>query len=158
MTAEDIANDKEEYGFSLRKLSKLTKFGYSATGWKDLLLSVDDEGIEYDSLGNPTTYCGSQLKWNYLRNLEKIGDIATYKYNASGIRTSKIVGEAETKFYLNGNKIIAQDDGDNRLIFYYGIDGLAGFSINGVEYTYKKNIQNDIIGIYEWKSTCKICL
>ena len=149
MTAEDIAKDKEEYGFSLRKLSKLTKYGYSATGWKDLLLFVDGESIKYDDLGNPIIYRGSQLKWNYLRNLEKIGDIATYKYNASGIRTSKIVSETETKFYLNGNKIIAQDDGDNRLIFYYGIDGLAGFSINGVEYTYKKNIQNDITGIYD---------
>ena len=149
VTAEDISNDKQEYGFSLRKLSKLTKYGYSATGWKDLLLSVDGESIKYDELGNPITYRGSQLKWNYLRNLEKIGDIATYKYNASGIRTSKIVGGTETKFYLNGNKIIAQDDETNRILFYYGIDGLAGFSINGVEYTYKKNIQNDIIGIYD---------
>ena len=149
VTAEDISNDKQEYGFSLRKLSKLTKYGYSATGWKDLLLFVDGESIKYDDLGNPIIYRGSQLKWNYLRNLEKIGDIATYKYNASGIRTSKIVGGTETKFYLNGNKIIAQDDETNRILFYYGIDGLAGFSINGVEYTYKKNIQNDIIGIYD---------
>ena len=149
ITAEDIANDKQEYGFSLRKLSKLTKYGYSATGWKDLLLSVDDENIEYDSLGNPTTYRDSQLKWNYLRNLEKIGDIATYKYNASGIRTSKIVDSEETKFYLNGNKVVAQDDETNRFIFYYGIDGLTGFLLNGVEYVYKKNIQNDIIGIYD---------
>ena len=51
--------------------------------------------------------------------------------------------------FLNGNKIIAQDDETNRILFYYGIDGLAGFSINGVEYTYKKNNQNDIIGIYD---------
>ena len=50
---------------------------------------------------------------------------------------------------LSWYKLIAQDDGDNRLLFYYGIDGLAGFSINGVEYVYKKNIQNDIIGIYD---------
>ena len=149
MTAEDIAKDKEEYGFSLRKLSKLTKYGYSATGWKDLLLFVDGESIKYDDLGNPIIYRGSQLKWNYLRNLEKFGDIATYKYNASGIRTSKIVDSDETKFYLNGNKVVAQDDETNRIIFYYGIDGLTGFSLNGVEYVYKKNIQNDIIGIYD---------
>ena len=53
------------------------------------------------------------------------------------------------KFYLNGNKVFAQDDGTNRFIFYYGFDGLTGFSLNSVEYVYKKNIQNDIIGIYD---------
>ena len=113
------------------------------------MLSIDDEEFEYDSLGNPTTYRNNELKWNYLRNLEKFGDIATYKYNASGIRTSKIVDSEETKFYLNGNKVVAQDDETNRIIFYYGIDELTGFSLNGVEYVYKKNIQNDIIGIYD---------
>lgn len=50
---------------------------------------------------------------------------------------------------VNGSKIISQDNGINRLLFHYGVDGLAGFSLNGVEYVYKKNIQNDIIGIYD---------
>ena len=162
VTQEDISNDKQEYGFSLRKPSKLTKYGYSATGWKDLLLSLDDEEFEYDSLGNLKTYKSIELKWNYLRNLEKFGDIATYKYNASGIRTHKKVGNAETQFYLNGNKIISQITKQqiinekqeiiekiDKLLFYYGIDGLTGFNHNGTEYIYKKNIQNDIIGIYD---------
>ena len=162
VTQEDISNDKQEYGFSLRKPSKLTKYGYSATGWKDLLLSLDDEEFEYDSLGNLKTYKSIELKWNYLRNLEKFGDIATYKYNASGIRTHKKVGNAETQFYLNGNKIISQitkqqiinekqeiNEKIDKLLFYYGIDGLTGFNHNGTEYIYKKNIQNDIIGIYD---------
>ena len=161
VTQEDISNDKQEYGFSLRKPSKLTKYGYSATGWKDLLLSLDDEEFEYDSLGNLKTYKSIELKWNYLRNLEKFGDIATYTYNANGIRTHKKVGNAETQFYLNGNKIISQItkqqiiDGEkinekiDKLLFYYGIDGLTGFNHNGTEYIYKKNIQNDIIGIYD---------
>ena len=161
VTESDIAYDKKEYGFSLRKLSKLTKYGYPATGWKDQLLSVDDKSFVYDSLGNPTTYKDTTLKWNYLRNLEKFGDIATYTYNASGIRTHKKVGNAETQFYLNGNKIISQitkqqiingkdvNEKIDKLIFYYGIDGLTGFNHNGIEYIYKKNIQNDIIGIYD---------
>jgi len=32
--------------------------------------------------------------------------------------------------------------------FFYGVNGLCGFSLNGQNYTYKKNAQNDIIGIY----------
>ena len=127
-----------------------------------MLLSLDDEEFEYDSLGNLKTYKSIELKWNYLRNLEKFGDIATYKYNASGIRTHKKVGNAETQFYLNGNKIISQITKQqiinekqeiiekiDKLLFYYGIDGLTGFNHNGTEYIYKKNIQNDIIGIYD---------
>ncbi len=71
--------------------------------------------------------------------------------NVSSIKTSKEISveKIETKFYLNGNKIIAQDDETNRILFYYGVDGLTGFSLNGVEYVYKKNIQNDVIGIYD---------
>ena len=103
----------------------------------------------YDDLGNPKTYKSTDLEWNYLRNLEQFRDIATYTYNASGIRTSKTVGTKETKFYLNGNKVVAQKDDENSLVFYYGIDGLTGFNHNGTEYIYKKNIQNDIIGIYD---------
>ena len=127
-----------------------------------MLLSLDDEEFEYDSLGNLKTYKSIELKWNYLRNLEKFGDIATYTYNASGIRTHKKVGNAETQFYLNGNKIISQITKQqiinekqeiiekiDKLLFYYGIDGLTGFNHNGTEYIYKKNIQNDIIGIYD---------
>ncbi len=53
------------------------------------------------------------------------------------------------KFYLNENKVFAQNDETNRFIFYYGFDGLTVFSLNSVEYVYKKNIQNDIIGIYD---------
>ena len=145
VTQEDISNDKQEYGFSLRKPSKLTKYGYSATGWKDQLLSVDDKSFVYDSLGNPTTYKDTTLKWNYLRNLEKFGDVATYKYNASGIRTSKTVGTKKTKFYLNGNKVVAQKDDENSLVFYYDIDGLTGFNHNGTE-----NIQKKYSKRYYW--------
>ena len=65
----------------------------------------------------------------------------------------KIVNGIKTKFYLNGNKILAQDDG-NKVYYHYGVDGIAGFTLKLsdtiiYEYTYKKNIQGDIIGIYD---------
>ena len=37
----------------------------------------------------------------------------------------------------------------NKLYFFYGADGLAGMSVNGENYYYQKNAQNDIIGIYD---------
>lgn len=50
-----------------------------------------------------------------------------------------------TKYYLNGNRIIRQQDASNDMYFYYGVDGLTGFELNSIKYYYKKNLQGDII-------------
>ena len=94
---------------------------------------------------------------------------AKYTYNASGIRTSKAInvnmlecncgkencdcnGTFTTTFFLNGNKIIKQHDCCNDLTFYYAADGITGFHLKNnvidADFYYKKNAQNDIIGIY----------
>lgn len=124
---------------------------YKSSGWRDQLVSYNGETFEYDELGNPTTCRGETFVWNG-RQLVQLGD-CKYTYNASGIRTSKIVNGIKTKFYLNGNKILAQDDG-NKIYYHYGTDGIVGFTLKLsdtiiYEYTYKKNIQGDIIGIYD---------
>ncbi len=33
--------------------------------------------------------------------------------------------------------------------FFYGLDGISGFTIKNQNYYYKKNLQGDIIGIYD---------
>ena len=124
---------------------------YKSSGWRDQLVSYNGETFEYDELGNPTTCRGETFVWNG-RQLVQLGD-CKYTYNANGIRTSKIVNGIKTKFFLNGNKILAQDDG-NKIYYHYGVDGIAGFTLKLsdtiiYEYTYKKNIQGDIIGIYD---------
>ena len=106
VTQEDISNDKQEYGFSLRKPSKLTKYSYSAAGWKDQLLSYNGQSIVYDVLGNPLTYLNNNLAWSHGRQLNSFNDI-TYKYNADGIRTSKTVNGVTTQYFLDGTKILA---------------------------------------------------
>ena len=89
----------------------------------------------------------------------------SYTYNASGIRISKTMtiplkqvegsavdGTMTLDYFLDGNKIISQQDVANKIFFIYGVDGIAGFSIqyNNTEetYYYKKNLQGDIIGLY----------
>lgn len=63
-------------------------------------------------------------------------------------------------YLLDGNKILKQHDCCNDLTFYYGADGITGFHITSENATYegnnldhdffyKKNAQNDIIGIYD---------
>ncbi len=107
----------------------------------------------YDKLGNPTTYRNNTLSWSHARQLDRYGDIADYTYNSSGIRTSKHTHGFTTKFYLNGNQILRQTDASNTLTFYYGVDGVTGFHLKNNlvdnDFYYKKNAQNDIIGIYD---------
>ena len=61
-------------------------------------------------------------------------------------------GTFTTSFFLNGNKIIRQHDCCNNLTFYYAADGVTGFHLKNnvvdADFYYKKNAQNDIIGIY----------
>ena len=108
-------------------------------------------------ISNPTTYRNKTLVWSHGRQLDNFADIAEYKYNASGIRTSKITNGFTTNYYLNGNKILRQKDASNTITFYYSADGITGFHLkNNVvdsDYYYKKNIQNDIIGIYSTNGT-----
>ena len=151
-------------------------YTYPITGWRDKLMGYGTETIgEYDALGNPHKYRNKTLDWSHGRQLDKFGDIATFEYNASGIRTSKTFFtnagcncDADcncdeyftTKFLLNGTKIIRQQDCCNTLDFFYGADGITGFHItsqnatyNGTslnhDFYYKKNIQGDIIGIID---------
>ena len=125
---------------------------YKSTGWRDQLLSYNGETFTYDEIGNPTTYRNKTLSWSHARKLDSF-DTHTFKYNANGIRIQK----DNIQFFLNGNKIISQTDATNTLFFYYGTDGVTGFNYNGTDYFYKKNIQGDIIGIYnpENKLICK---
>ena len=124
---------------------------YKSSGWRDQLVSYNGEIFTYDEIGNPTTCRGETFVWNG-RQLVQLGD-CKYTYNANGIRTSKIVNGIKTKFFLNGNKILAQNDG-NKIYYHYGVDGIAGFTLKLsdtiiYDYIYKKNIQGDIIGIYD---------
>ena len=169
---------RTEYSFTLAEnlenlLCQTFDYSYAVSGWRDQLKSYNGESFKYDVLGNPETYRGKTLTWSHGRQLDKFGDIASYTYNASGIRTSKIINTEKIywkkdpnvvdnskkdftlSLYLNNNKVLRQYDSFNDLIFYYGEDGVVGFNItilndatHSGDYYYKKNTQNDIIGIY----------
>ncbi len=128
-------------------------YSYSISGWRDQLREYNGVRFTYDRLGNPTTYRNNTLSWSHARQLDRYGDIAEYTYNSSGIRTSKHTHDFTTKFYLNGNQILRQTDASNTLTFYYGVDGVTGFHLKNnlvdSDFYYKKNAQNDIIGIYD---------
>ena len=159
-----------EYEFTnAQDLSNLSPtiipYSYATTGIRDRLMSYGNQTNEdstipqfkYDAIGNPEYYKYNQLTWERGRLLKKFGNIAEYKYNLDGIRTSKTVGTTTTQYFLDGTKIVSQQDTintgsmniDNIMYFEYGSEGVAGFYLNGINYYYKKNLQGDIIGIYD---------
>lgn len=143
-----------EYKYSLADTSNLENgytynYEYASQGWRDQLLSYNGAICgEYDNLGNPSVYRGKRLSWSHGRQLDSIGDI-TYKYNSNGVRIAKTANGVTTKFYLDGAAILAQEVGNRLMLFTRGVDGLNGFTLDGAEYFYKKNIQGDINAIME---------
>ena len=119
-------------------------------------MSYNNSSITYDALGNPTTYLDNTLTWEKGRQLKSYGSIASFEYNGRGIRTKKTTNNLVTEYFLDGTKILAQNDKlmsesvltENLMEFLYGIDGVIGFKLNNNSYYYKKNLQGDIIGIY----------
>ena len=74
----------------------------------------------------------------------------SYKYNDSGIRTEKTVNSVETKYYLEGTKVIYEKTGSDLTYYSYDEAGcLIGLNYNGTQYFYIKNVQGDIIGILD---------
>ena len=150
-----------EYAFTTAndlsdKTPTIIPYSYANGGIRDRLMEYNGEQFEYDTIGNPTLYRDNVLTWEKGRQLKSFGNIASYTYNASGIRTSKTAGSTTTQYYLDGTRVLAQKDTVNAsgtpvqtiMQFIYGIDGIIGFTLNDTDYYYKKNLQGDVIGIY----------
>ena len=90
----------------------------------------------------------------------------TYTYNADGIRTSKTVNGVKHIYHLAGTQILSEEwtEGNVQhiLIFVYDASGQPiGMSHyeNGEQrgtYVFVKNIQGDVIGIYDDEGTCLV--
>ena len=82
-----------------------------------------------------------------------------YFYNANGVRTNKRIDTrnkvTHIEYTLNGTNILEEKRYTNlelteTLKYYYdSSDNIIGFTYNGEEYLYLKNIQSDITGIID---------
>ena len=90
----------------------------------------------------------------------------TYTYNADGIRTSKTVNGVEHIYHLSGTQILSEEwtEGNVQHILIYVYDasgqpiGMSHYE-NGAQrgtYVFVKNIQGDVIGIYDEEGTCLV--
>nr|WP_279381227.1 RHS repeat-associated core domain-containing protein [Clostridium pascui] len=155
---------KEEFAYTREVPGTPTKtyeYKYEDTNWKDKLTSFYDgkvtKPITYDAIGNPLTYDGYTYTWEQGRQLKsmiKEGSSSSFKYNDSGIRTEKTVDGVTTKYYLNGDQVAYEDNGTDKIYYTYDSDGsLVSMNLNGVEYYYIRNLQGDIIGLFDKNGT-----
>ena len=160
------------YSYTTGDVSNLTPistktYEYTNAEWKDQLTSYNGNAITYDAMGNPLVYgVGTELTWGNVNNLvsltNPVFDIS-YEYNDEGIRTSKTVNGQRHEYTLEGMKILSEkvyDANENEialLVYLYdeanapigfmyrdSSDAKAEFE----KYLFTKNIQGDIIGIY----------
>ena len=123
------------------------------SNWKDELASYNGLSITYDQIGNPL----NDGKWNYswqqgrqLAGMIGNGNTISYKYNDSGIRTQKTVNGVTTNYRLVGNKVTYESNGTDNVYYTYDSNNdLVSMNLNGVEYYYVRNGQNDIIGLID---------
>ena len=142
---------KNIYKLNSYELIESNNYIYDDQNWKDKLTKYNNQTIAYDDIGNPLTFGDATLTWKNGRELSSFvsnNKNITYKYNENGIRTSKIVNNIETKYFVEDFKIIFEKTGNNTIYYLYDIiDNLIGFEYNSVKYYYLKNNVNDIIGI-----------
>lgn len=117
------------------------------------MINYDGNDLTYDANGNLTSYNGLTYSWdgNNLTGIAKSDDQITYQYNDKGIRTSKTVNGKTTTYTLdNKYNVSSQTDGTNTLAFTYDMyNCLAAMTLNGIAYTYEKDAQGDIIGLFD---------
>lgn len=109
---------------------RVARYGYDGVGiHKDRLMQYtgydgQSENIsDYDSIGNPCKYRGHVLKWERGRQLAKYGEIE-YRYDASGIRQEKQIGNVLHKYYTDGSRIYKEERGNEVLWYHYDNTGV----------------------------------
>ena len=160
---------KVKHDFSLTEsLENGTKISYQYSG--DQLVSYNGEICEYDEIGNPTTYRNKQMSWSHIGNLESIENgRVTFDYDHEGIRTHKrTTSGTRSEFFYTGDRLLAetrsvihldQEIGgyitrsDTHITYLYGVDEITGLTVESAgeikAYYYHKNIQGDILAIYD---------
>ena len=124
------------------------------------IYAVDGNAITYDASGNPTSYYnGYTMTWVEGRKLDTVtvnGQTYTYVYNADGQRVKKINPDGSyIEYYVMDGITVGESHftatGNKTLGIRYTLDEngtVVGFTMNGVNYYFAKNLQGDVLAVY----------
>ena len=141
---------KKEFSLDTKELLHIDNYEYNNSEWEDQLTKFNEEEISYDVIGNPIMIGNASLTWEGRRLVGYTkGDLnVRYEYNVDGIRTSKIVNGMRYENILEGKNIILEESPNGMIYYIYDSNEVIGFKYNSQTYFYKKNLQGDIVGIY----------
>lgn len=86
------------------------------------------------------------LQWDRGRRLTGYGG-NVYKYDAGGIRQSKVANGITHTYSTEGSTIHKETRGSNKLLYIYDESGIAAIEYNGSMYYMQKNLQGDVVGL-----------
>ena len=123
------------------------------TVWRDRLVTYGGQTINYDGAGNPTNWIRgiTNMQWQNGRQLSSLtvnGVPVSYEYDFNGIRTRKTVNGVRTDFFVMGDRVIAEQRGNDFIFYLYDETGIYGMQFRGETYFFEKNILGDVIAIY----------
>ena len=125
-------------------------FTYGSSAWGDLLTGYGGKTITYSGV-RPVTYGDYSLSWyrgGLLSGFSKTGDTNTYTYDVSGRRLTKAHNGTTTTFIYAGDLLVGQKTGNDALTFKFDSAGnYFGFTYDGEDYYYVKNLQSDVTAI-----------
>ena len=111
--------------------------------WTDQMMSVDGRACVYDAVGNLLTDGKRTYIWQMGSQLAKVtgeGLEASYKYDASGIRTSKTVNGVKTEYLTAGSRILAEKKNGTWQHYLYDGDGqLTAMTYKGKDYYFVRD-------------------
>ena len=127
------------------------------------LTSFNGQTISYDSSGRTVNYRGKAITYfdEDANAIKSIGN-AVFTYNADGLRRSKTVNGVTHYYYYDGINLVKEEWGDNILVFFYDANGSpVGMQYRNSTYAsgtwdtylYKKNLQGDVIAVYNTSGT-----
>ena len=140
-------------------------YGYSSESWCDQLVSFNGDNITYDALGNPDIYYnGFDFDWIGRRLVGATygNKEISFTYDDTGIRQSKTVNGVTTNYYWLGSMLVAEETAGNVTVYLYDDTGAPiGFQYRTPGYAedvwdtylYEKNLQGDIIAVYNLAGT-----
>ena len=142
-------------------------YGYSEGAWGDILTSYNGAAITYDEIGNPISYYGNRsFTWEGRRLVGATlnSKAISFNYNDEGLRTSKTVNGVTTNYYFVSSQLMAEETNGNITVYLYNSTGIVGFRYRAASYAqdvwdtylYEKNLQGDIIAVYDASGNKKI--
>ena len=157
------------YPYTTGSLSGVTGTVILHTYEGDRLTAISSAAITYDEIGNPLTYGTTEFTWRNGRQLAtftKGSTSVSYKYNDSGIRTSKTVNGIEHIYTLNGSQIVTESWTQNNveyvIVYLYDESGAPiGMQYRTSNYAwgefdnffFEKNLFGDIVAVYNESGT-----